>query len=190
MSLSHRLPAALFWTLIIMALAGLAPCLIFPAWMDYQKALRLRAVRLNSSQRLAAEVAAQQKQITHLHIDEAYRERILHEEVGLDPPGIETILVDRRRRPNEPAGPTRPSLRRFAPSDDDRFPALTTIATSALKRYPNWTHVFILDETRPLVLGMSGVLLVSAILLLGKRQRPERPRGSKDEAGRQPTQSG
>ncbi len=181
MSLSNRLPAALFWTLMIMALAGLAPCLILPAWMDYQESLRLRAVRLNNSERLSAEVAAQQKQIRHLHNDEAYRERILHEEVGLDPPGIETILVDRRRRADEHAGSTPPSLRRFAPSDDDRFPMLTTIATSALQRYPNWTHVFILDETRPLVMGMSGVLLVSAILLLGRRQRPERPVGSSDE---------
>ena len=149
MSLSHRLPAALFWALMIMALAGLGPCLILPAWIEYQEALRLRAVRLNSSQRLAAEVAAQQKQITHLHSDEAYRERVLHEEVGLDPPGIETILVDRRRRSDEDAGSTMPSRRRFSPSDDDRFPLLTTVASSALERYPNWTHVFILDETRP-----------------------------------------
>ena len=156
---------------MIMALAGLAPCLVLPAWMDYQQALRLRAVRLNNSERLAAEVASQQKQITHLHDDEAYRERILHEEVGLDPPGIETILVDRRRGSDERAGSAPPSLRRFAPSDDDRFPMLTSLATSALDRYPNWTHVFILDETRPLVMGMSGVLLVSAILLLGKQQR-------------------
>lgn len=175
MSLSHRLPAALFWALMIMALAGLAPCLILPAWMDYQSALRLRAVRLNNSERLAAEVASQQKQITHLHDDEAYRERILHEEVGLDPPGIETLLVDRQRRPDERAGSTPPPLRRFAPSDDDRFATLTTLATSALKHYPNWTHVFILDETRPLVMGMSGVLLVSSILLLGRQHRGGRP---------------
>ncbi len=174
MSLSHRLPGALYWTLMSMALAGLGPCLILPAWIDYQEALRLRAVRLNGSQRLAAEVAAQQKQITHLHNDEAYRERVLHEEVGIDPPGIETILVDRLRGTDEHVGSAPPSLRRFTPSDDDRFPILTAVATSALEHYPNWTHVFILAETRPLVMGMSGVLLLSAILLLGRRQRPER----------------
>lgn len=169
MSLSHRLHVALFWTLTALALGGLAPCLILPAWTDYQQALRLQAVRRNSAERLAAEVAAQQKQIAHLQNDVAYRERVLYEEVGIDPPGIETILVDRRTRPRENNNAA--ARRRSAPIDDDIFPTLTTVAVSAMERYPNWTHVFILDQTRPLVMGMSGALLISTILLLGGRPR-------------------
>ena len=170
MSLSHRLHVALFWTLTALALGGLAPCLILPAWADYQQALRLQAVRRNSAERLTAEVAGQQKQIAHLQNDVAYRERVLYEEVGIDPPGIETILVDRRTRPRENNNAAA-RRRRSAPIDDDIFPTLTTVAESAMDRYPNWTHVFILDQTRPLVMGMSGALLISTILLLGGRPR-------------------
>lgn len=171
MSLSHRLHVALFWTLTALALGGLAPCLILPAWTDYQQALRLQAVRRNSAERLTAEVAGQQKQIAHLQNDVAYRERVLYEEVGIDPPGIETILVDRRTRPRENNNAAVGRLRRSAPIDDDIFPALTAVAESAMDRYPNWTHVFVLDQTRPLVMGMSGALLISTILLLGGRPR-------------------
>lgn len=178
----------LFWTMTLVGAAGLAPCLILPPCIEYQVLLAAR----REGQRRVAELqrygAVQQNQIEHLQHDPAYVKRLARNELGLTDPRVETILVEPPARPKDNVGgasakPFDARLNRDGPPPDDELASRVSAAiVHTLEQYPV-SRIFILDATRPYIMGMSTVLLLAAIVLLGHaRPHKAEPRSSEHGA--------
>jgi hypothetical protein len=117
-------------------------------------AARTRVVQLEQSLTRAT------RQIEHMRNDPAYLERLAHKEFGIDPPGVEVIPVEIRESTNA-----------SAPADlapDAPVEKLAADLERATHTNP-LVSVFVLDQTRPIVSAMSGVLIVVALVLLVRR---------------------
>jgi len=152
--------------------AALAACLILPPWLEHQAALQLHTEARQHVAELEARLQILEKQIAHLRDDPAYVERLAHEEFGITAPGVQTILLDRSEsaasqaagtdtRPATVAPDTRPAT---VVSSEDESPDLSTLVAEALERRP-LVSVFVLEQTRPIVMAMSAALLLAAVLL-------------------------
>jgi hypothetical protein len=99
----------LFWFMLILGTAGLAPCLALPAWLERQaqiECLRAREIYLAGLQQRLVTV---RKQIEHLNDDPAYIIRLAEEDFGraIKVPDVETIWIHPRRLPRpRPLKPT------------------------------------------------------------------------------------
>jgi len=159
--------SVLFW---LMALAGggtLAACLILPAWLDYQAALGAVA----SARQLIADRTAlserYQKQIDHLKHDPSYVERLALEEFGLATPGATAIPIT---SPDDSAAAPTAAVpySEFRTPEDDVLPEeVSEFLERTLVRYP-LARVFVMERTRPAMMALGGLLLASAVLLLGR----------------------
>jgi cell division protein FtsB len=161
---SGRRVTLLFWLMALTGGAALAACLVLPAWLEHQATLQLHAQARQQVADLETRLQVVEKQIEHLRHDPAYVERLAHEEFGLTAPGVQTIVLDRADSlASQPttanvAGPT-PS-----PSDESKRGS-SRLVGDVLERYPA-ASVFVLDETRPIVMALSATLLLGALLLL------------------------
>jgi hypothetical protein len=156
----------LFWLMLVLGTAGLAPCLVLPAWLERQaqmECLRAREVYLAGLQR---RLEAVRKQIEHLNDDPAYVLRLAEEDFGraikvLD---VETIWIDTSSA-DAPALPEDPP--EASPEDADQlWPELDTFIDAAMQRYPE-AQLFLDGRTRPWIMGAGGGLIVLAVALLG-----------------------
>ncbi len=185
MARSGRGAALLFWLMALTGIAALAACLILPPWLEHQAALQLHADARRHVAELEARLQVLEKQIAHLRNDPAYVERLAHEEFGITTPGVQTILLDRSASAaSHPADPNRDRQRaasdpnrarkkaaRNTPADDygAEPPELSTLVAELLERQP-LVSVFVLDQTRPIVMAMSAALLLAAVLLFRTRR--------------------
>ena len=154
----------LAWLLVWMGGAALAACLILPPWLE------LRALRVQHQQaqaeirRLEGQVDRLARQIRHLQDDPAYVERIGRSEFGLTPPGVELIPVQPVERPGEQAA-SRPSVTREETPLGDRI--------EDAARHNPLVAVFVLDQSRPFVMGMGAAAGLVGLLLLVRRPPAE-----------------
>ena len=99
------------------------------------------------------------KQKEHIQDDPAYWERLMRKEFGTITPGVQEVPVDIQPVPVDSA-PTDPSR-----SGTDR----------ELERAV-WGHpffaVFVLDQTRPLVMAMSGVVVLISLFIMIRNATP------------------
>jgi hypothetical protein len=156
----------LFWLMLILGTAGLAPCLVLPAWLERQaqlECLRAREVYLAGLQQRLEVV---RKQIEHLNDDPAYIIRLAEEEFGraIKVPDVETIWIDAgsAEAPSPPPVPVAP----LPDEADQLWPELDTFIDAAMCRYPE-AQLFLDPRTRPWIMGTGGGLIVLAIVLLG-----------------------
>ena len=165
----------LFWLMLILGTAGLAPCLVLPAWLERQaqiECLRAREVYLAGLQQRLEVV---RKQIEHLNDDPAYIIRLAEEDFGraIKVPDVETIWID-AGSPDAPSPPPAPV--EASPSEADQlWPELDTFIDAGMRRYPE-AQLFLDSRTRPWIMGTGGGLIVLAIVLLGlsgQRRSPE-----------------
>ena len=164
MARSGRGAALLFWLMTLTAGSALAACLILPAWLEHQAALQLHVRARQQVADLEARLLVLEKQIEHLRHDPAYVERLARKEFGIRTPGVQTIVLDRTEGPaSRPT--TAPTTTPAAAYELESLPELSTLMAQALERYPA-TAVFVLDQTRPVVMVMSAIVLLAAILLL------------------------
>lgn len=150
----------LAWLMLLIGGASLFACVILPPWLE------LRALRQehDAAQRHIADLeerlARVTKQIEHVQSDAAYIERLARKEFGVEMPGVEIIPVETRQNTtDEPAS---------APPATPRDQSATTVEHNAHTN-PLFA-VFVLDQTRPIVMAMSGVIVIVAlVLLIGRR---------------------
>lgn len=162
------LETLLFWLTLLASAALLAPCLILPPWLEYQAQRdRLQAAR-RQVEALEFRLRSVEKQISHLQNDPAYVLRLAQEEFGetILPPGAETVRIETGPQsgpstlpPPEPAGE--------APAAEDVLPELSAFLARVLQRYPH-AQIFVHPRARPVLLVLGGVLLLTAIVLLGR----------------------
>ncbi|MEP0846533.1 MAG: hypothetical protein HRF50_06875 [Phycisphaerae bacterium] len=152
----------LFWLMALLGGASLAAALILPPWMEYRVTRNAYADALRRVEDLEARLTAVNKQIEHIQHDPAYNERLARKEFGIQEPGIETIRLS--VPPPEPA--SQPGGEP-AGVEGDPVERLAQVVDEAARRNP-LVAAYVLDETRPTVLALSALLLVSAILLLNR----------------------
>jgi cell division protein FtsB len=162
---SNRGTLLLFWLMLLIGGAALFACLFLPAWLEYQAARREHAAACRRIAALEDELTRVVRQIEHLQHDPAYLERLNRQEFGIDTPGVEFKPIEVR----PPA--TDQSLADTAASPDDD---LATALEKASEDSP-FVSVFILDETRPIVMAMSGLTMLVALGML-LRARPSEHR--------------
>jgi hypothetical protein len=176
----------LFWA---MALAGgltLAPCLILPAWIEQRAALASYAA---AEQRLAAlerRLAANDRKIEHHQNDVGYIEREARRQFGIVTPGLEAVYLDpgihdAHGAAVREADASLAALR--AARQAELWPEASQFIEAALNEYP-LARIFVLEQTRPVVMGMGAMLLLTAVLALGpaRRGRAAAPRAVAAEA--------
>ena len=164
MARPSRAEGVLFWFMVALGGALLAPSLILPAWLEYQASLDLQARWAEQIARHEADLTRLQKQREHLKIDDAYALRLAHEQLNLETPGAERIPVEPGiDTPSEPAsGPeSRP-----AAGNEELAPELSALVERLMQEHPV-TTMFVRAETRPILLFLGGGLILSALLLLG-----------------------
>jgi hypothetical protein len=158
----------LFWSMLLVGTAAVAPCLVLPAWLERQaqfECLRAREEFLAGQQQ---RLETARKQIEHLNDDPAYIVRLAEQDFGgaLKVPDIETIWIDASSSaaaespPPPSVGPPPPE------SPEPLWPELDDFIQVTMQRYPE-AHLFVDQHSRPWILGAGGALLISAILLLG-----------------------
>jgi len=162
---SDRLATILFWAMMLAGVTIVIPCLILPAWLEYQAALQLRAIRQHQVNRHEAELARLRKQREHLETDDAYALRLAQRDLNL-PPLAQRIPVEPAPLP-EPAGPDTAPV---AAAEDTLAPELSALLDEALRRYP-LAWLFTRPDTRPRLLIMGGGLILTALVLLGTPAR-------------------
>jgi type II secretory pathway pseudopilin PulG len=161
------LEALLFWLMLLTGAAVLAPCLVLPAWLEYQAQLERRQAAVAYLAALEFRLDAAQKQIEHLHNDPAYVMRLAEQEFGraLDAADSETIYVAPSPEDDTPLPPMPP---RYDPnSAGDVVPELSAFLEQVVQRYPH-ACVFAVGRTRPFLMAIGGILIVTAVLLLGR----------------------
>jgi hypothetical protein len=163
MSQPTKLSALVFWAMVLLGGAVLAPCLILPAWLEYEASLDLRALRQQQVERRQAEVEKLRKQREYLETDEAYVLRLARDNLNIEIPGAQQIVVDPSplagsSATTAPAGPSsRPA--------DELVPELSALVENLMQRYP-LAQVFVHPKTRPPLLFIGAGLILTAIVLL------------------------
>lgn len=162
MARANRGTALLAWLMFLLGGTSLFACLFLPPWRE----LRAQRQAYADAQRRIAELEDRltgvTRQIEHLRSDPAYIERLARKEFGTETPGVEfkpvAIQQDAASRP-DPASNTPPRDK------------LATSLEQATYTSP-FVSVFVLDETRPIVMAMSGVLMIVALILLLRSGTP------------------
>ncbi len=157
----------MFWLMATLGGAALALCLVLPPWLEYQAQFeRLKAA---DAQVVALDerLSTARKQIEHLREDPAYVLRVARQEFGqvIETPGTKTLAVDPGAVASTSAPP--PVSTAVPPEPDEVLPELSFFLAQVVARYPQ-VGLFVSDQTRPAVMGLGAVLLISAVVLLGR----------------------
>jgi len=163
MSPASRSADVMYWLMLLLGGAVLAPCLILPAWLEYRASLDLKTLRLREVARHQAEIVQLRQQREHLETDDAYVLRLARKDLNVDTPGVERIHVDTTDAPEDD-----PGLPASAAADavDELAPEVSDLVERVLVRYP-LARMFAHPATRPPLMIIGGGLIVSAIVLLG-----------------------
>ena len=136
--------------------ASLFACVLLPPWLELRA---LRQEHADAQTRIADledRLARATRQIEHHHTDPAYLARLNREVFGTETPGVEIIPVETRQNTTDEPASTPPATPR------DEF---ATTVEHAAHTNPLFA-VFVLSQTRPIVMAMSGVIVIVALVLL------------------------
>jgi hypothetical protein len=159
MNRSNPAITLLFWTMFVVGGLSLAVGMILPVWLEYRVEISRRDEAYQRLEDVKKQLVALERRIDHLQNDPAYLERVASREFGFGaPPTEDAVAVQVVEAPA-----TSPVLLE-AQRPADRVVAVIDEATQT---HP-LIRLYLLDETRPLVMGMSAGLLAAAILLLGR----------------------
>jgi len=166
--MSRGLETLLFWVIALAGFVALAPCLVLPPWLEYQAQLVRRKEADEYVAALKARAEGKQKQIEHLQHDEAYLLRMAQQEFGMAirTPNSETVFIGPSPAGSEPPGGVGPTIA-DDPNVCDVLPELSEFIEKASARYP-YTRLFVQDSTRPVMMGIGALLLLTESGLLGR----------------------
>ncbi len=166
---------ALFWLMLLLGTAALAPCLVLPAWLERQAQLECLRARAAYLEALQQRLQVVRKQIEHVNDDPAYVLRLAEQDFGnaIKVPEVETIWIDNGPAPGETSAPQQRSPTVSAGAAPELWPELGVFVERAMQRYPQ-AHLFVDERTRPWLMGTGGMLILAGIVLLGAgANRPE-----------------
>lgn len=151
----------LFWFMFLVGGTALLACVYLPLWLENRELRRVMDAYQSRLTEQEDRLLGLEKQIEALQNDPAYFLRQVRKEFGLATPGPRGMNV-------EPAdisvdGETATSQ----PSPEAEKVA---IAVESAARTNPLVSVFVLPETRPYVMAMSGVLVVVALALLNRNR--------------------
>ena len=155
----------LSWLMLVAGGASLSACLLLPPWREARELRQERAAAERRIAELERQLTAVTKQIEHLRDDPSYLERLSRKEFGEQPPGIDFTPVEVQPLPPDDA----PDAAEAAPQED-----AADALEQATQRSPI-VSVFVLDETRPIVMVMSALLMLVALALLLRSASSSRP---------------
>jgi hypothetical protein len=159
---SGRLGDVLFWFMLLLGFAVLAPTMVLPAWLEYRAAIELKKLRAQQLAEHQAELLRVRKQREYLETDDAYALRLVRRTFNLDIPGVIRVPVELPAEAPEPPAPPSPET-----TEETGPPAeLSALLDTLLARYP-LAQIFILPRTRPPLLAIGIGLIASAVILVG-----------------------
>jgi cell division protein FtsB len=160
----ERAGSAMFWVLIALAAAAFAPCVILPAWRDYQSVARVEQQVRADVQRAAGELERQRRRADALRRDPAVIARVAQRELGYSKPGH--VSVNLGLTPPPDAAILSPvSLDPIEPPP---------ILAGLVRRLPslNYDAVFCDGPTRAIIMVLAGGLVMAAFVLYPPRRSP------------------
>jgi len=164
MTRANAIGTLFFWLMLALGAAGLAPALILPAWLEHQQARAALAAQQAQVADLEQHLRAIEKQIDHLNTDPAYLLRLAEQDFGhLRVPNVETIRVAPGTTSEEPPAPEQSP----APLTDISVLELDRYVDEFVRRYPH-AYLFVDPQARPILMLLSGALIFTAIVLLGR----------------------
>jgi hypothetical protein len=169
MSVARGFQTLFFWVTVLLGTALLAPCLLLPAWLERQAQIEYLKAHEQYLAALKYRLQATQKQIEHLNDDPAYLLRLAEQEFGgsISVPNVESILIEPGPdSDNARSGPPAPESGTPGERADQLLPELSTFIDQAMQRHP-YGQVFLDSRSRPLIMALGGVLLLTGIVLLG-----------------------
>jgi hypothetical protein len=158
----------LFWLMLLLGTAALAPCLVLPAWFERQAQMECLRARETYLAALQQRLETARRQIEHLNDDPAYILRLAEQDFGgaFKLPDVETVWIDSGPPASDTSVPPMIASDTAAPGGDDLLPELDVFIDNAVRRYPE-AALFLDDHTRPWIMGVGGGLLLTALGLLG-----------------------
>jgi len=160
----QRPDAATTTLALLMLLVGggaLFACELVPAWLEYREARQVLAAAQRQYAQLEQRLIRVNKQLEHLERDPAYVERLARQDFGLHTPGVERIRID-------------VSAKAGQANAEGRMPAGTEPAGAPAQHNP-LVAVFVLEQTRPILAGLSAGMVLIALLLLSVPRRVAKP---------------
>lgn len=158
--------SALFWATFTTGGGTLIAMLLLPSWIEYAQLQQLHA----DAQRELAEVRGAlqtvDKQIEHLQTDPAYIARLARREFGVMPPGAQAITLA-HAAPVSATSPGELDPRAAHPAAVRalRDNANLSAALARAARANPLVSVFVLPETRPALMLLAWMLLLSAAVI-------------------------
>lgn len=155
---------ALFWVLIALAAIVFAPCVILPAWRDYQSVARVEQQVRADVQRAEAEVERQRLRADALRRDPAVIARVAQRELGYSKPGEVSVALG-TTPPSDTATPPPVSWEPIEPPP---------MVAGLVRRLPPFDYdaVFCDGPTRAIIMVLAGGLVVAAFVLYPPRRSP------------------
>jgi hypothetical protein len=158
-----------FWILIALSVATLAPCVILPAWRDYQRAELAARVRAWQVEQATRHVERLEQRLDAIHNDPAVVARLARRALAFRAEGEIQLDV-----PVMLASSRAPAAEDFVPepSSAQWQPARPPVAIARLVALlPAWDYdaLFCESPTRETLLVMALVLFVAAIIIFWPR---------------------
>jgi cell division protein FtsB len=161
----ERAGGALFWVLIALAAAAFAPCVILPAWRDYQSVARVEQQVRADVQRAEGDLERQRRRADALRRDPAVIARVAQRELGYSKPGEVSVALG-TTPPSDAATPPPVPLDPVEPPP---------IVAGLVQRLPSLDYdaVFCDGPTRVIIMVLAGGLVLAAFVLYPPRRSPQ-----------------
>ncbi len=168
MARSRVTETLLFWTMALLGGSVLAACLVLPPWLEYEAQRQRLIAASDYVADLEYRLVAAHKQIEHLEHDRDYLLRLAREEFGeqLVPGDGESVPV----APGPENEPRESLVAQHAPPlppEEEVVPPLPRFVADVLHEHPQ-VYLFVNGTTRPVIMIAGGVLLLTAVVLLGR----------------------
>lgn len=162
-----------FWLLVAMALTVFAPCMILPAWREYQEADLAERMQHRDAEAAEQQIQRLEKQLEGVQNDPVVMARLARRELRCTLPGDQRVAVfpaseraalplDRLRHDDMPAQTAGESLTRRPPP----------VVIARLARFIpklNYDALCCESPTREILIAMSVALLAAAFIIFWPR---------------------
>ena len=157
-----------FWLLFLLAVTAFAPCVILPAWRDYQATRRVEQLEQAEVRRMQAGLDRQHRLADALRSDPSVITRAAQRELGYTKPGELWVDVTPSELTPEAPAPQAQAVTQVEP------PAPLSWLTRRLPAL-DYDAVFCDPSTRAIIMTMSGGVLMAAFALFPPRRRTGPP---------------
>jgi len=156
-----------FWCLIGLSLAGMLPCMVLPAWREYQDATvteQVRALQMEDAQR---ELEIMRKRLDAIHNDPVVIARLARRELGFQNPEEQILHVGEI----DPAVATLDDPEGLVVHKSDRERPVAAQLPAPLARISSrlpaidYDRIFVQSPARELILALSIALFIAAFAI-------------------------